>query len=85
MSKMLGRIIGEDIILELHTMASKGNVMADSGQLEQVLMNLAVNARDAMPAGGRLIIETTDIALDAGYTGSLGEIIPGRYVMFAVS
>ena len=85
MSKMLGRIIGEDIILELNTMASKGNVMADSGQLEQVLLNLAVNARDAMPSGGRLIIETADITLDKGYSGSLGELIPGYYVMFAVT
>lgn len=85
MLKMLGRIIGEDIVLELHTMASKGNVMADSGQMEQVLMNLAVNARDAMPSGGRLIIETADVMLDKGYAGSLGEIIPGNYVMFAVS
>ena len=85
MSKMLNRIIGEDIILELNTMASKGNVMADSGQLEQVLMNLAVNARDAMPAGGRLIIETADIVLDKVHAGSLGEIIPGSYVMFAVT
>lgn len=85
MSRMLGRIIGEDIILELNTTASQGNVMADSGQLEQVLMNLAVNARDAMPSGGRLIIETVDILLDKGYAGSLGEIIPGSYVMFAVT
>ncbi len=85
MSKMLGRIIGEDIVLELHAMASKADVMADRGQLEQVLMNLAVNARDAMPAGGRLIIETTDMMLDEERTGSLGEIIPGSYVMFAVS
>jgi len=85
MSKMLGRIIGEDIVLELHTTASKGNVMADSGQMEQVLMNLAVNARDAMPAGGSLIIETADVMLDEGHTGDLGEIIPGSYVMFAVS
>lgn len=85
MSKMLDRIIGEDIILELNTMASQSNVMADSGQLEQVLMNLAVNARDAMPSGGKLIIETADILLDKGYTGSLGEIIPGNYVMFAMT
>jgi two-component system cell cycle sensor histidine kinase/response regulator CckA len=85
MTKMLARIIGEDIMLELHTRASAGTVMADSGQLEQVLMNLAVNARDAMPSGGRLTIETADVVLDEGYTSRHEEIIPGRYVMLAVS
>jgi len=85
MTKMLTRIIGEDIVLELHALASTGTVMADSGQLEQVLMNLAVNARDAMPDGGNLILETSDVTLDEGYAVSHETVIPGRYVMLAVS
>jgi signal transduction histidine kinase/ActR/RegA family two-component response regulator len=64
MGKMLGRLIGEDIVLELVTAESMGNIMADVGQIEQILMNLVVNARDAMPCGGRLTIVTGETERD---------------------
>ena len=65
MQHLLGRVIGEDITLVMNLSAA-GRVTADPGQIEQVIMNLAVNARDAMPDGGRLLIETADVDLDAG-------------------
>ena len=82
---MLQRVIGEDI--DLLTILSPGlaSVKADPGQIEQVLMNLLVNARDAMPAGGRLTIETADVVLDTDYARTHVAVNPGRYVMLAVS
>ncbi len=85
MDKMLGRIIGEDIRLEWVRAPSLGLVKADPGQLEQVVMNLAVNARDAMPEGGRLTIETANVVLDEQDVEGRLTVQPGAYVMLAVS
>jgi nitrogen-specific signal transduction histidine kinase/ActR/RegA family two-component response regulator len=84
LEKMLGRLIGEDIDLAIVPGAALGQVKADPGQLEQVVMNLCVNARDAMPDGGLLRIETANVELGAGHVEH-ETIAPGRYVMLAVS
>ncbi|HEY1461789.1 MAG TPA: ATP-binding protein [Terriglobales bacterium] len=83
--KMLTRLIGEDIDLVMIPEGELGAVKADPGQVEQVIMNLAVNARDAMPRGGKLTIETANTALDAEYARFHGPIKPGEYVMLAIS
>ena len=83
--KMLHRIIGEDIELTIRLQPGLGYVKADSGQLGQVLMNLAVNSRDAMPSGGKLAIETANVDLDDTYVRQHLGARPGPFVMLAVS
>jgi two-component system cell cycle sensor histidine kinase/response regulator CckA len=84
--KILPRLLGEDVETVLHLASGLGSVSADRGQVEQVIMNLAVNARDAMPQGGKLILETTNVELDSSSATRHGaEIPPGHYVVLAVT
>jgi PAS domain S-box-containing protein len=82
--KMLRRLIGEDVEVVVVKPATLGHVKADPGQIEQVLLNLAVNSRDAMPGGGRLTVELADVTLDAPFTTSHDSIPSGRYVVVSV-
>jgi PAS domain S-box-containing protein len=82
---MLERLIGEDISLTFLPDPNLGLIKADSGQIEQVVMNLVVNARDAMPNGGKLTIETANVYLDDSFVESHPETEPGSYVMISVS
>jgi CheY-like chemotaxis protein len=82
---MLRRVIGEDIDLVTRLGREIVHVQADPGQIEQVIMNLAVNARDAMPGGGRLIIETAQVVLDESFCRDHPPTPPGKYVMLALT
>jgi len=82
---MLQRLVGEDIQLEIQLAPSLGIVLADPGQLHQVLMNLAVNARDAMPRGGRITIKTAHADVDGGNSARHPIVTPGRYVLWSVT
>jgi CheY-like chemotaxis protein len=85
LDKMLHRVIGEDIQLTYRLSDDIGKVRVDPGQMEQVILNLAVNARDAMPSGGKLTIETSNAELDEAYAHAHIGFKPGRYVMMSVS
>jgi signal transduction histidine kinase/CheY-like chemotaxis protein len=82
---MLKRLIGEHIEVRAILDPSLGNVKADPAQISQLVLNLAVNARDAMPAGGRLTIETSNVTLDDAYARAVSDVRPGDYVLLAVS
>jgi len=85
MANMLSRMIGEDILLELKTEATISTIRADQGQIEQVLMNFAVNARDAMPSGGRLLIGTKDVDLNDVLLRTQETVTFDKYVMLSVA
>jgi two-component system, cell cycle sensor histidine kinase and response regulator CckA len=85
MEKILRRLIGEDVHLESSSAPDLGLVKADRSQIEQVILNLAVNARDAMPEGGRLTIETANVELDSTCSHPPAMLSPGKYVMLAVT
>jgi len=83
--KILGKMVGEDIVITTHLSAKSCTVEADPGQIEQIIMNLIVNARDAMPDGGEIIIETDEIQIDESYLDKHKEFKPGKYVLLAIS
>ena len=85
LSKMLRRLIGEDINLNSELDSKLGQIKADPGQIEQVIMNLAINAKDAMPKGGTLTIETQGVYIDESYHHHHPQTAPGNYVLLAVS
>ena len=84
-TNLLKRMIGEDIDLVTHLKPTVGSIKFDPGQFSQVLMNLAVNARDAMPDGGKLTIETSNIFIDPNYASTHIGLLPGAYILLSVS
>lgn len=85
MVKIIERVIGEDIVIELDTARPIQYLCADKGQIEQILLNIAVNARDAMPKGGKLFIRTEDVELREEYVKEHAGTAPGRYVALSMS
>ncbi|MES1177869.1 MAG: response regulator [Myxococcales bacterium] len=85
LERMFGRLIGEDIQISILNERALGKIHADAGQVEQILMNLVVNSRDAMPQGGKLTIETCNVDLDETYAAEHVEVKPGSYVLLVVS
>jgi signal transduction histidine kinase/CheY-like chemotaxis protein len=85
MNKMLGRILGEDVVMEFNYAAEPLYIHADSGMLDQVLLNLSVNARDAMPDGGRLVIQTSAVELDETAAAQLAQARSGAFACLSVS
>jgi signal transduction histidine kinase/CheY-like chemotaxis protein len=85
LATMLRRLLGEDIELSLATAPDAYGVYADPGQLEQVIVNLAINARDAMPTGGKLTVETANVQLDDAFAANHLGVVPGPYLMVSVS
>ncbi len=84
-AKMLQRLIGDDVDLDTILAPTLAQIKADPGQIEQVIINLAVNARDAMPQGGKLTIETANTVLDESYVQAYPELRPGPYVLLALA
>lgn len=85
MENLLQRVMKEDVELAISPDSGLGRVKADPTQIEQVIMNLAINAKDAMPHGGKLMIETTNVRLDDSYAAGHLNVVPGQYVMLSVS
>ena len=85
MDSMLRRLLGADVTLTVVTAPRPSMINADPGQIEQILMNLAVNARDAMPLGGELTVETGNLELDSEYTRAHHDVVPGPYVLLSVT
>jgi PAS domain S-box-containing protein len=85
MERLLRRMVGPEVVLSIVTARPAGNVDADPNQVEQVVMNLVVNARDAMPGGGKVTVETASVLLDAHYAASYPDVTPGPYVMLEVT
>jgi len=84
MGKLLDRVLGEDVVLRTRTVPELERVKLDPGQIEQVILNLVVNSRDAMPQGGELVLETANVELDDAYAASHPGVSPGPHVMLAV-
>ncbi|HYV34867.1 MAG TPA: PAS domain S-box protein, partial [Gemmataceae bacterium] len=85
MEKMLGRLIGEDVSMTVCPAPDLWRVKVDPGQMEQVIMNIVINARDAMPKGGKLTLETANVVLDGAYVGANTEAHPGEHVRLTIS